>query len=63
MTKGEVVPFPFRPRRRAPAVCLTDPFGRYRHVVLAFVTGRLPLESAATDVILREEDPDSSRQD
>ena len=43
-----LVPFPFddlstsKVRR---AVCLTNPFGPYRHVVLAFVTSRLPLES------------------
>ena len=62
MTKGKVVliPFPFddlSTLKVRPAVCLTDPFGPYRHVVLAFVTSRLPSEPAATDVILRE-DPD-----
>ena len=63
MTKGKVVlvPFPFddlSTLKVRPAICLTDPFGPYRHVVLAFVTSRLPSEPAATDVILREEDPD-----
>lgn len=63
MTKGKVVlvPFPFddlSTSKVRPAVCLTDPFGPYRHVVLAFVTSRLPSEPAATDVILREEDAD-----
>ena len=50
MTKGKVVlvPFPFddlSTLKVRPAVCLTDPFGPYRHVVPAFVTSRLPLES------------------
>jgi len=63
MTKGKVVlvPFPFddlSTSKVRPAVCRTDPFGPYRHVVLAFVTSRLPSQPAATDVILREEDPD-----
>ncbi len=63
MTKGKVVlvPFPFddlRASKVRPAVCLTEPFGPYRHVVLAFVTSRLPSKPAATDVLLREEHAD-----
>lgn len=59
-TRGKVVlvPFPFddfSTSKVRPAVCLTDPFGRYRHVVLAFVTSRLPSEPAETDLIIRAE--------
>lgn len=63
MTKGKVVlvPFPFddlSTSKVRPAVCLTDPLGPYRHVVLAFITSRLPSEPAPTDVILQVEDAD-----
>jgi mRNA interferase MazF len=49
MTKGKVVlvPFPFddlSASKVRPAVCLTEPVGPHRQVVLAFVTSR-PSES------------------
>ena len=59
-SKVVLVPFPFddlSTSKVRPAVCLTNPFGRYRHVVLAFVTSRLPTEPAETDLILEAEDP------
>ena len=57
MTKGRVVlvPFPFDDMTASkvrPAVCLTDPIGPYRHVVVAFVTSQMPANIAATDVVL-----------
>ena len=57
MIKGKVVlvPFPFDDLSRTkvrPAVCLTDPIGRYRHVIAAFVTSRIPAELLATDLVL-----------
>ena len=35
-----------------PDVCLTDPIGPYRHVVVAFVSSQTPMDIAATDVML-----------
>jgi mRNA interferase MazF len=63
MTKNRVVlvPFPFddlSAGKVRPTVCLTDPIGIHRHVVLAFVSSRLPDEPLASDVILDSKDPD-----
>ena len=41
-----------------PAVCLTNPIGLYRHVVLAFITSQIPEDVLEYDVVL-----DSSRDD
>ncbi len=63
MVKGKVVLvlFPFDDLTSAklrPAVCLTDPIGSHRHVVLAFITSQIPEDVLETDVVL-----DSSRDD
>ncbi len=63
MTKGKVVlvPFPFDNLSSAkvrPAVCLTNPIGPHRHVVLAFITSRIPDDLLETDLAL-----DSSKAD
>ena len=63
MTKGKVVlvPFPFDDLSGAkarPAVCLTDPLGPHRHVILAFITSRTPTDLLDTDLVL-----DSSQAD
>src|SRR5580658_4899671 len=57
MTKGKVVlvPFPFDDMTASkvrPAVCLTDPIGFHRHVVVAFVSSQRPVDLVATDVVL-----------
>ena len=57
MTKGRIVlvPFPFDDMTASkvrPAVCLTDPIGPYRHVIVAFVSSQMPMNIAATDVVL-----------
>jgi len=56
MTKGKVVlvPFPFDDLSDAkvrPAVCLTDPVGSHRHVILAFITSRIPADLMETDIV------------
>ncbi len=65
MTKYKVVlvPFPFddlSSSKVRPAVCLTDPIGPYRHVVLAFITSRVPATPLATDVVIHDSDRDFS---
>lgn len=57
MTKGKVVlvPFPFddlSTTRVRPAVCLTDPIGAHRHVVLTFVTSQIAGSPTKTDLVL-----------
>jgi len=61
MTKGQVVllPFPFDDLSAAkvrPAVCLTEPMGEHRHVVVAFITSQVPAVPLASDVVLQPAD-------
>lgn len=63
MTKGKVVlvPFPFddlSTTKVRPAVCLTNPIGVHRHVILAFITSVIPTDLMATDIVLDTSDPD-----
>jgi mRNA interferase MazF len=63
MTKGRIVlvPFPFddmTASKLRPAVCLTDPIGLHRHVVMAFISSQMPLDIGTTDVV-----PDPRRMD
>ena len=63
MTKHKVVliPFPFddlSSSKVRPAVCLTDPIGPHRHVILAFITSRVSSEPLASDLVLDSIDPD-----
>jgi mRNA interferase MazF len=53
--KVVLVPFPFddlSTSKVRPAVCLTDPIGPHRHVVLAFITSQTPSQLLATDLML-----------
>jgi mRNA interferase MazF len=59
--KVVLVAFPFDDlsgSKVRPAVCLTDAIGPHRHVVLAFVTSRVPPEPLETDLVIDTEDPD-----
>ena len=63
MTKGKIVlvPFPFDDLSAAkvrPAVCLTDPTGLYHHVVLSFISSRIPPDLLDTDLVLDPSDAD-----
>lgn len=63
MTKHKVylVPFPFddlSSDKVRPAVCLTDPIGPHDHVVLAFVTSRVPEFLLETDLVIDSSDPE-----
>ena len=65
MTKGKVVlvPFPFDDLsaiKVRPAVCLTQPTGPHRHVILAFITSKTPEELLESDVVLESSHPDFS---
>ena len=63
MVKGSVVlvPFPFDDLSAAkvrPAVCLTDPIGSHRHIVLAFISSRKPGRLEDSDLMLESTHPD-----
>lgn len=63
--KGKVVlvPFPFDDLSNTkvrPAVCLTNPIGLHRHVVLAFITSQIPTDLLETDVVLHSSQADFS---
>lgn len=63
MIKGKLVlvPFPFddlSSDKLRPAVCLTNPIGSHHHVVLSFITSRIPDEVLETDIVI-----DSKRDD
>ncbi|MGA2556995.1 MAG: type II toxin-antitoxin system PemK/MazF family toxin [Verrucomicrobiota bacterium] len=57
MTKGKIVlvPFPFddlTAQKVRPALCLTDPIGLHRHVIVAFISSQVPAAVSATDIVL-----------
>lgn len=63
MTRGRIVlvPFPFddlSSSKVRPALCLTDPVGSYRHVVLAFITSRVPDDPDDTDLVVDPSTPE-----
>jgi mRNA interferase MazF len=63
MTKNDVVlvPFPFddlSSSKVRPAVCLTDPIGPHRHVILAFITSRVSSSPLASDLVIDSSHPD-----
>jgi len=63
MMKGKVVlvPFPFddlSASKVRPAVCLTNVVGSHHHLVLAFITSRIPDDLIETDVVLDARHPD-----
>lgn len=61
--KVVLVPFPFDDLSSAkvrPAVCLTEPIGEHKHVVLAFITSRVPDKPLSTDLVFTESDRDFS---
>lgn len=63
MSKGKVVlvPFPFddlSTSKVRPSVCLTNPIGSYRHVIIALITSKIPKDLMETDIVLDESHPD-----
>ena len=56
-----LVPFPFddlASSKVRPAVCLTNAIGPYRHIILAFITSRIPPNLLNSDIVLISSDPD-----
>lgn len=57
LIRGKVVlvPFPFddlSSTKVRPAVCLTEPVGAHRHIVLAFISSRVPVDILKTDILI-----------
>lgn len=50
-----LVPFPFDDQsvtKVRPALCLTNEIGKYNHVIIAFISSRIPEERIDSDLIL-----------
>ena len=65
MIKGKVVlvPFPFddlSSTKVRPAVCLGNPIGPHHHVVLAFITSRIPDRPLDSDLLLPLQAPSTA---
>jgi mRNA interferase MazF len=63
MTKHKVVlvQVPFDDLSSAkvrPAVCLTEPIGPHQHLILAFVSSRIPASPLSTDLLIDSSDAD-----
>ena len=66
MMKYKVVllPFPFDDLssiKVRPAVCLTEPIGLHQHIILGFITSRIPVTPQPTDLIIDARDPNFSQ--
>jgi mRNA interferase MazF len=64
-TKNKIVliPFPFdtlNATKVRPALCLTDPIGPHRHIILAFISSRLPDDLLETDQVIDSNGEDFS---
>ena len=60
MSRGKVVlvPFPFDDlsnSKARPAICLTDPIGPHAHIILAFISSKIPATHLETDILLNRE--------
>jgi mRNA interferase MazF len=50
-----LVPFPFddlSASKVRPALCLTTEIGKYNHVIIAFISSKLPDDLIASDLII-----------
>jgi mRNA interferase MazF len=53
-----LVPFPFDDFSQfkvRPALCLTSEIGKFEHILIAFISSRLPEEQLDSDFIIRKE--------
>jgi mRNA interferase MazF len=57
-----LVPFPFDDfsvSKVRPALCLTSEIGKYNHVIIAFITSKIPEDLIESDMILRKQSENS----
>jgi len=62
MTKGKIflVPFPYddlSADKLRPVVCLTEPIGTRRHVIVAYITSQIPVHLLDTDILAEKSHP------
>jgi len=65
MVRGKIflIPFPFddlSASKVRPVIALTEPIGIHRHVIVSFISSRVPDEGAQSDIILRKDEPELS---
>jgi mRNA interferase MazF len=59
--KVVLVPFPFddlSASKVRPAVCLTDSIGPHGHVILAFITSKIPDDLLYSDLVFKSDSPE-----
>jgi len=61
MIKNKIVlvPFPFDDfslTKVRPAICLTSTIGKYNHVIIAFISSKIPDEINDSDIMIRKSD-------
>ncbi len=63
MTKNKIIliPFPFDDFKKTkvrPGLCLTNPIGEHRHIIVAFISSRIPADPLETDLIIDADSKD-----
>lgn len=66
MPKGKIilVPFPFDDlsgTKVRPALCLTELIGPYKHIIIAFITSKIPADLLDSDLVLNDQHEDFSQ--
>lgn len=54
-----LVPFPFddfSSSKVRPAICLTSTIGDYEHIIIAFISSKIPNELLQSDVVVKKND-------
>jgi len=57
-----LVPFPFDDfsvSKVRPALCLTSEIGKYNHVIISFITSKIPDDLVDSDILLRKQSENS----
>lgn len=57
-----LVPFPFddfSASKLRPALCLTNEIGNYEHVIIAFISSRIPEDLIASEIIIKKKSANS----
>ncbi len=53
-----LVPFPFddfSTSKVRPAICLTEPIGLHDHIIVAFISSKIPAELLMSDIVIEKE--------
>jgi len=61
-----LVPFPFDDFSNAkvrPALCLTNEINKFNHVIIAFISSKIPDETIDSDILIKKIPTIGSKQD